>query len=193
MGLSGSSKEYTWNPEDPADTAEDDEKDPSVMKPGHRLLIKAAVLMPSAKKDEVTIVQIESEGYKKEKVVVPICAMKGGQNLHQYVDLLVPTQAKFSLLQGEGPINLVGSHCVDFFGYRETDEDEDESAEEDAEMDGVEETGGECNDGKKKTPTKDTAEDKKKTPVKESGDEKKGKASTDPKSAEKKKKESPAK
>merc|ERR1711909_142025 len=192
MGLSGSSKEYTWNPEDPADTAEDDEKDPSVMGPGHRLLIKAAVLMPSAKKDEVTIVQIESEGYKKEKVVVPICAMKGGQNLHQYVDLLVPTQAKFSLLQGEGPINLVGSHCVDFFGYRETDEDDDESAEEDAEMDGVEETGGESNDGKK-TPTKDAAEDKKKTPVKESGDEKKRKASTDPKSAEKKKKESPAK
>merc|ERR1711909_47943 len=175
------------------DTAEDDEKDPSVMGPGHRLLIKAAVLMPSAKKDEVTIVQIESEGYKKEKVVVPICAMKGGQNLHQYVDLLVPTQAKFSLLQGEGPINLVGSHCVDFFGYRETDEDEDESAEEDTEMDGVEETGDKSNDAKKKTPTKDTAEDKKKTPAKESGDEKKRKASTDPKSAEKKKKESPAK
>merc|ERR1719209_1820419 len=163
-----------------ADTAEDDEKDPSV-KPGHRLLIKAAVLMPSAEKDEVTIVQIESEGYKKEKVVVPICAMKGGQNLHQYVDLLVPTQAKFSLLQGEGPINLVGSHCVDFFGYRETDEDEDESAEEDTEMDGVEETGDKSNDAKKKTPAK------------ESGDEKKRKASTDPKSAEKKKKESPAK
>ena len=77
--------------------------------------------------------------------------------------------------------------------FRETDEDEDESAEEDAEMDGVEETGGESNDVKKKTPTKDTAEDKKKTPVKESGDEKKRKASTDPKSAEKKKKESPAK
>merc|ERR1739842_124491 len=114
-------------------------------------------------------------------VVVPICAMKGGQNLHQYVDLLVPTQAKFSLLQGEGPIHLVGSHCVDFFGYRETEDDaEDESAEEDTEMEGVEE--------------KSTAEDKKKTPTKESGDEKKRKASADvPKSAEKKKKESPAK
>merc|ERR1712083_147024 len=191
--LSGSAKDYTWNPEDPADTAEDDEKDPSV-KPGHRLLIKAAVLMPSAKKDEMTIVQIESEGYKKEKVVVPICAMKGGQNLHQYVDLLVPTQAKFSLLQGEGPINLVGSHCVDFFGYRETDEDDaqDESAEEDVEMEGDEEKGGESD--AKKTPIKEIAEDKKKTPIKESGDEKKRKASADPpKSAEKKKKESPAK
>merc|ERR1719209_1352085 len=154
-----------------ADTAEDDEKDPSV-KPGHRLLIKAAVLMPSAKVDEITIVKIESEGYKKEKVVVPICAMKGGQNLHQYVDLLVPTQAEFSLLQGEGPINHVGSHCVDFFGYRETDEDdaEDESAEEDVEMEGGEEKGGES-DVKKKTPIKETAEDKKKNPTNESAEE----------------------
>merc|ERR1712083_733441 len=127
--------------------------------------------------------QIESEGYKKEKVVVPICAMKGGQNLHQYVDLLVPSQAKFSLLQGDGPINLIGSHCVDFFGYRETDEDdaEDESAEEDVEMEGDEEKGGES-DAKKKTPIKETAEDKKKTSTKEP-----------PKSADKKKKESPAK
>merc|ERR1711970_768286 len=150
------------------------EKDPSV-KPGHRLLIKAAVLMPSAKVNEVTIVQVESEGYKKEKVVVPICAMKGGQNLHQYVDLLLPTQAKFSLLQGEGPIHLVGSHCVDFFGYRETDDDdaEDDSAEEDAEIEGDEVK---------------ASEDKKKTPTKESGDEKKRKASADaPKSAEKRK------
>merc|ERR1711875_42214 len=185
--LSGSAKEYTWAPDDPADVADDDEKDPSV-KPGHRLLIKAAVLMPSAKTDEVTIIQIESEGYNKEKVVVPICAMKGGHNYHQYVDLLVPSQAKFTLLQGEGPINLVGSHCVDFFGYRETedDDDEDESAEEDVDK----EKGDDAEDGKKKTPSKD----EKKTPIKESGDEKKRKASADPPhSAEKKKKESPAK
>ena len=33
-----------------------------------RLLIKSAILMPSAKKDDVNIVQIESEGYNKEKV-----------------------------------------------------------------------------------------------------------------------------
>ena len=34
-----------------------------------RLLIKSAILMPTAKKDEVNIVQIESEGYNKEKVL----------------------------------------------------------------------------------------------------------------------------
>merc|ERR1711862_805374 len=165
----------------------DDEKDPSV-KPGHRLLIKSAILMGSAKTDEVTIVQIESEGYNKQKVVVPFCAMKGGSDLQKYIDLLVPDKAKITLLQGEGPINLVGSHCVDFFGYRETedDDDEDESAEEDVDK----EKGDEAEDGKKKTPSKD----EKKTPIKESGDEKKRKASADPPhSAEKKKKESPAK
>jgi len=106
--LSSSTREYTWNPEDPADPepAEDDEKDPRV-KPGHKLLIKSAVLMPSAKTDEVTIVQIESEGYKVKRVVDPIRAMKGCQN----IGLLVSPETKFTLLQGDGPIHLVGSHC----------------------------------------------------------------------------------
>ena len=62
--------------------------------------------------------QVESEGYNKQKVVVPICAMKGGKDLQTYVDILIPTKAKFSLLQGAGPISLVGSHCVDFFNYK---------------------------------------------------------------------------
>merc|ERR1711909_260961 len=100
-----------------------------------------------------------------QKVVVPICAMKGGFDLQQYVDLLVPSKAKFSLLQGEGPINLLGRHCVDFFGYRDMDADSEEGKEK----------------GDKKTPTKQDNESKKR------------KASEDPKSAEKKKKESPAK
>ena len=33
-----------------------------------RLLIKSAILMPGAKEGEVTVVQIESEGYNKQKV-----------------------------------------------------------------------------------------------------------------------------
>merc|ERR1712025_593909 len=154
-------------------------KDQSV-KPGHKLLIKSAILMPSAKADEVTIVQIESEGYNKQKVVVPICAMKGGSDLQQYVDLLVPSNAKITLLQGEGPINLLGSHCVDFFGYKDveaddSEEEEDENAGEDADME------------------EDTEKGDKKTPTKVDGESKKRKASDDSKSAEKKNKASPAK
>ena len=33
-----------------------------------RLLIKSAILMPGAKQGEVTVVQIESQGYNKQKV-----------------------------------------------------------------------------------------------------------------------------
>jgi len=218
--LSGESKEFSWSPEDPADTKDDDENDPSV-KPGHRLLIKNAILMPTAKKDEVTIVQIEGEGYNKSKVMVPICAMKGGKDTQQYVDLLIPCPAKLTLMQGEGPIHLVGSHCVDFYGYRDTgagdDEDEATEDEDDVSMNEAEELVKDAKgdvkekketpskEGKKTTPSKDEKQktperdDKEKTPAKEkektpAKDDKKRKASEDqPKSGEKKKKESPAK
>jgi hypothetical protein len=211
--LNAETKEFSWNPEDPSDTKEDDDADPSV-KPGHRLLIKTAVLMPTSKKDEVTIVQIEGDGYNKSKVVVPICAMKGGRDVQQYLDLLVPCPSKLSLLQGEGPIHLAGSHCVDFYGYRDTgagdDDEEDENTEDDVDMkeaeDLVKDAKGDsgtpskekktpAKDDKVKTPVKDEkvkTPGKEKTPAKE--DEKKRKASEDvPKSGEKKKKESPAK
>merc|ERR1711887_230884 len=206
--LDASNKEFSWNPEDPSDVKDDDEADPSV-KPGHRLLVKSALLMPSAKKDEVTIVQIEGDGYNKGKVVVPIVAMKGGSDHQMYVDLLIPCPAKLSLLQGEGPIHLVGSHCVDFYGYRDTgagddDDEEDENTEDDADMkeaeDLVKDAKGDSGTPSKdkKTPAKEdkaktpAKEDKAKTPAKE--DEKKWEASDDvAKSGEKKKKESPAK
>merc|ERR1712059_114885 len=100
----------------------------------------------------------------------------------QYVDLLIPCPAKLSLMQGEGPIYLVGSHCVDFYGYRDTgagdDEDEDEATEdEDADMKEAEDL---VNDAKgdvkatmkNATPPKEKVEtpakeEKTKTPVKD--------------------------
>ena len=45
--------------------------------------------------------------------------MKGGVDLQRYVDLLVPHPAKIRLVSGEGPLSLVGSHCVDFYNYRD--------------------------------------------------------------------------
>jgi len=216
--LTGSDKEYSWDPatlDAEADVKEGEEKEGPKVKPGHRLLIKSAILMPSAKKDEVTVVQIESEGYNKEKVIVPICAMKGGAELQKYVDLLVPTPAKLKIIHGEGPINLVGSHCVDYFGFKDEedddseDEDEGETEEEGMETEEVAEKGDKAADAKKTTPVKDGSAKKttptkegsgkkaspvkettekaeeKKTPVKE--DSKKRKASSDAtKSAEKK-------
>merc|ERR1712003_470153 len=63
-------------------------------------------------------------------VTVPICAMKGGVDLQKYVDLLVPGPAKMKIIHGEGPINLIGSHCVDYYGFKEDEESDDDDEEE---------------------------------------------------------------
>ena len=70
--LTASNKEYTWDPAnlEPKTEEEEEEKEGPKVKPSHRLLIKTAVLMPTAKKDEVTVVQIESEGYNKQTVIL---------------------------------------------------------------------------------------------------------------------------
>jgi len=132
--LDKDNKEFEWNPENPTEGPEsnnDDEKED--LKPGHRLLIKTAILMPQSEKDVVNVVQIECEGYNSKKVIVPVVAMKGQVDLQRYVDLLVPCPAKIRLLSGEGPIHLSGSHCVDYYGYRDMGEDEESEEEEDME------------------------------------------------------------
>merc|ERR1711934_1240186 len=145
-------------------------------KPVHKLLIKSAILMPAAKKDDINIVQIESEGYNQEKVKVPVLAMRGGTDLQTYVDILVLSKAKLTLIQGEGPVHLIGSHCIDFFGS--VDEEAD-TEDEDDEME-VKRKG----DALPASPIKT-----KSSPM----DSKKRKASEDEKVVEKKAKASPAK
>jgi len=187
--FTAANKELVWNPEESekdGDTEEEDKDDPSV-KPGHRLLLKNAVLMPEAKKDDVCIIQVESEGYNETKVITPIIAMKGGTDYQQYVDILVPNKATFKLIQGEGPIHLVGSHCVNFYGYRDvggdlTDGEGDDTMDEDKEE---QKTGEKKPSGKKESPSK--AGDKK-SPTKEAEEKK---ASPEKEKAEKK--ESPSK
>merc|ERR1712029_1168619 len=180
--LTNADKEYDWSPQDPADADdnEDDKDDPSV-KPGHRLLLKSAILMPTAKEGDVSIVQIESEGYNKAKVVTPIVAMKAGADYQQYVDVLIPDNATFKLIQGEGPVSLIGSHCVDFYGYKDVGanySDEDESMDTEDEDENKKKSSKDkkaspakaspAKDGDKKaSPAKD--EEKKASPVKDDG------------------------
>ena len=68
--LTATNKEYSWDPVtlEPAKEEGDGKEEGRQVKPSHRLLIKTAILMPSAKKEEVTVVEIESEGYNKQKV-----------------------------------------------------------------------------------------------------------------------------
>ena len=70
--LTATNKEYSWDPvtlePEPAKEEGNGKEEGRQVKPSHRLLIKTAILMPTAKKDEVTVVEIESEGFNKQKV-----------------------------------------------------------------------------------------------------------------------------
>ena len=68
--LTATNKEYSWDPVtlEPAKEEGNGKEEGRQVKPSHRLLIKTAILMPTAKKDEVTVVEIESEGFNKQKV-----------------------------------------------------------------------------------------------------------------------------
>jgi len=175
--LDDKTKQFSWSPNDPSDEAKDD--DDENFKPNHRLLIKTAILHPDSAKDEVTMLEIETSGYKKEKVKAPFLAMKSGLQLQQYVDILLPDTATIKITAGKGPITLVGSHCVDYYDYRNYGGDEDdEECSEDDEMDEMDEEEQEATtkedstedkDGKKKTVKK---EDSKETVKKEESKEK---------------------
>merc|ERR1711887_475944 len=158
--LDDKTTQFSWSPNDPSDEAKDD--DDENFKPNHRLLIKTAILHPDSAKDEVTMLEIETSGYKKEKVKAPFLAMKSGLQLQQYVDILLPDTATIKITAGKGPITLVGSHCVDYYDYRNYGGDEEQEAT-------TKEDSTEDKDGKKKTVKK---EDSKETVKKEESKEK---------------------
>merc|ERR1711922_59797 len=172
--LDDKTKQFSWSPNDPSDEAKDD--DDENFKPNHRLLIKTAILHPDSAKDEVTMLEIETSGYKKEKVKAPFLAMKSGLQLQQYVDILLPDTATIKITAGKGPITLVGSHCVDYYDYRNYGGDEDdEECSEDDEMDEMDEEEQEATTKEDSTEDKDgkKEESKEKDKVKSPKDESK--------------------
>ena len=80
--------------------------------------------------------------------------MKGGADLQKYVDLLVPGPAKLKIIHGEGPINLVGSHCVDYFGMNEDDDHDTDEEDEDADEMETEESSTSSTTGENKAKNK---------------------------------------
>ena len=68
--LTATNKEYSWDPVtlEPAKEEGDGKEEGRQVMPSHLLFIETAFLMPTAKKDEVTVVEIESEGFNKQKV-----------------------------------------------------------------------------------------------------------------------------
>merc|ERR1719233_2029404 len=187
--LDDKTKQFSWSPNDPSDETKDD--DDENFKPNHRLLIKTAILHPDSAKDEVTMLEIETSGYKKENVKAPFLAMKSGLQLQQYVDILLPDTATIKITAGKGPIPLVGTHCVDYYDYRNYGGDEDdEECSEDDEMDEMDEEEQEATtkedstedkDGKKKTVKKEDSKEtvKKEEPKDESKEDSKKRKSSE--------------
>jgi len=127
ISLTSANKDFVWDPKEPAGAGDG-------ARANHRLLIKTAILMPEAQDGEVTIVEVESLGYNKTKVKLPLVAMKGGADLQKYVDVLLPSApATIKIVQGSGPVHLVGSHCVEKFAEEIGDEGEEEEEEEQGE------------------------------------------------------------
>ena len=67
--LTGSNKEFTWDPANMEPKTEEEKEGPK-MKTSHVLQIKTAMLMTTAKKGEITLVELETEGYNKQPVIL---------------------------------------------------------------------------------------------------------------------------
>lgn len=79
----------------------------------NNLLIRSqAVLGPKSANGEVNVIQAEAMGYKSD-IKFPITVLTGGQTQQVVLDLLFPDPpVTFKLIQGNGPVHLLGNHSV---------------------------------------------------------------------------------
>ncbi|XP_056632528.1 nucleoplasmin-like protein isoform X2 [Diorhabda carinulata] len=131
LTLKGKTSEV-WDPE--AKGAED-------YQGGHKLIIKQALLGPEATEGEVNVVQVEAMTWK-DSVKIPVATLKaGGPNSQVLLDLSFPDPpVTFSLIQGNGPVHIIGHHLIgspmeEFDEMDELEEEmlDDEEGEEGAE------------------------------------------------------------
>ena len=111
-------------------------------KPGFRsnqsLIVKQAVLGAEAKEGEINVVQVEALGCR-QSIKVPVCVLKAGSIQQVLLDLTFPdAPVTFSLVQGNGPVHLIGNHAIGGPVDEEIDDemDEEELGEEEEGEDG---------------------------------------------------------
>lgn len=76
------------------------------------LICSQAVLGPKSANGEVNVIQAEAMGYKSD-IKFPITVLTGGQTQQVVLDLLFPDPpVTFKLIQGNGPVHLLGNHSV---------------------------------------------------------------------------------
>lgn len=131
LTLKGAKATETWDPESKA--AED-------YQGGHKLVIRQALLGPEAKEGEVNVVQVEAMTWK-DSITIPVAVLSAGANGHNQclLDLSFPDPpVTFSLLQGNGPVHIIGHHLIggSLEEFEDIDEMEEEMLEEEEGEDG---------------------------------------------------------
>ncbi|ENN75858.1 hypothetical protein YQE_07587, partial [Dendroctonus ponderosae] len=154
LTLKGKNTNEVWDPEAKGAGAED-------YQGGHKLIIKQALLGPGATEGnwlfcflvmftyeslslagEVNVIQVEAMTWK-DSVKIPIATLKaGGANNQVLLDLSFPDPpVTFTLIQGSGPVHIVGHHLIGgpIEEFDEMDEMEEEMIEDDEGEEGAEE------------------------------------------------------
>ncbi|XP_046667757.1 nucleoplasmin-like protein [Homalodisca vitripennis] len=120
-----------WDP-DMKSPGGGDANDSHALRGEHTLVVKQAVLGPKTADGEVNVVQAEAMGYKSD-IKFPIAVLKGGAQSQAVLDLLFPDPpVTFKLIQGNGPIHLLGNHSVGS-GEMVGEDDEDDELEDELE------------------------------------------------------------
>ncbi|KAJ8940684.1 hypothetical protein NQ318_017734 [Aromia moschata] len=122
-----------WDPE--AKGAED-------YQGGHKLIIKQMLLGPEATEGELNVVQVEAMTWK-DSVKIPVATLKaGGPNNQVLLDLAFPDPlVTFTLVQGNGPVHIIGHHLIGspMEEFEEMDELEEEMLDDEEGEEGAEE------------------------------------------------------
>ncbi|XP_026499425.1 nucleoplasmin-like protein isoform X1 [Vanessa tameamea] len=99
--LSSSHKSETWDPEAKAEYPR-----------SNKLLIRQALLGPDAEPDELNVVQVETMCLQ-ESIKIPVAILKVGETRQARLDIEFPdAPVTFTLIQGSGPVHLIGQHLL---------------------------------------------------------------------------------
>lgn len=131
--LKGEKAAFTWD----ADGLKAETDEVVNVENSHKLLIKQILLGPEAVDGELNVIQVESLTVN-DRLQIPIAVLKADGQRQISVDLEFPdSPVTFSLIQGTGPVYLLGQHLeqlqeeeVDMHEEEDLDEEEDEAESE---------------------------------------------------------------
>lgn len=93
-----------------------------------KLAVKQILLGHDAKKDEVNVVEVTTESWKRDgtQQTIPIAVLKLGETQSTLPNLEFPWGiVKFTLVKGSGPVHILGLQFPDVFDLNMDEEDEE--------------------------------------------------------------------